>query len=128
MVKLRKLFWPTRAKDLEQGRTIMDARVQTIISEMGSRLGANSGLGGTLKFDFGEPGSIYLDGKSQPNAVADGAGKTADCTITVSLETFEKMVRGELDGTSAFMQGKLRVAGDMGLAMKLGPILQKARG
>ncbi len=106
----------------------MDARVQTIISEMGGRLGANSGLGGTLKFDFGEPGSIYIDGKSQPNVVADGDGKSADCTITVSLETFEKMVRGELDGTSAFMQGKLRVAGDMGLAMKLGPILQKARG
>ncbi len=103
-------------------------QVQQIISEMGKRLGANSGLGGTLKFDFGDPGSIYIDGKSSPNAVADGAGKAADCTITVTLETFEKMIKGELDGTSAFMQGKLRVAGDMGLAMKIGPILQKARG
>ena len=106
----------------------MDARVQTIISEMGNRLGANSGLGGTLKFDFGAPGSVFIDGKSMPNTVSDGAGKTADCTIVLSLETFEKMVKGELDGTSAFMQGKLRVAGDMGLAMKLGPILQRARG
>ena len=106
----------------------MDARVQTIITEMGSRLGGNSGLGGTLRFDFGESGSVFIDGKSQPNTVSDGAGKAADCTITVSLETFEKLVKGELDGTAAFMQGKLRVAGDMGLAMKLGPILQKARG
>jgi len=106
----------------------MDTRVQTIITEMGNRLGAASGLGGTLRFDFGEPGSVYIDGKSSPNTVTDGAGKSAECTITVSLETFEKMVRGELDGTSAFMQGKLRVAGDMGLAMKLGPILQKAHG
>jgi putative sterol carrier protein len=103
-------------------------RVQQIITEMGSRLGANSGLGGTLKFDFGESGSVYIDGKTQPNSVSDGAGKSADCTISVSLETFEKMIKGELDGTSAFMQGKLRVAGDMGLAMKLGPMLQKARG
>jgi putative sterol carrier protein len=103
-------------------------QVQKIITEMGTRLGANSGLGGTLKFDFGEPGSVFIDGKNSPNTVGDGAGKSADCTITVSLETFEKMVKGELDGTSAFMQGKLRVAGDMGLAMKLGPILQKARG
>jgi len=102
--------------------------VKDIISQMGAALGANSGLGGVLKFDFGEPGSVLIDGKSNPNTVTDGAGKTADCTITVSLETFEKMVKGELDGTSAFMQGKLRVAGDMGLAMKLGPILQKARG
>ncbi len=102
--------------------------VQQIITQMGSAIGANSGLGGTLKFDFGDAGSVLVDGKSAPNAVSDGAGKSADTTISVSLETFEKMVKGELDGTSAFMQGKLRVAGDMGLAMKLGPILAKARG
>jgi len=103
-------------------------QINQIISKMSGALGTNSGLGGTLKFDFGEPGSVFVDGKSDPNIVTDGTGKNADCTISVSLETFEKMVKGELDGTSAFMQGKLRVAGDMGLAMKLGPILQKARG
>jgi len=102
--------------------------VQNIVTQMGGAIGANSGLGGTLKFDFGEPGSVYIDGKSTPNTVTDGEGKSADCTIAVSLETFEKMVKGELDGTSAFMQGKLRVSGDMGLAMKLGPVLAKARG
>ena len=102
--------------------------VQQIIAQMGSTLGANSGLGGILKFDFGDAGSVLVDGKASPNTVSDGAGKTADTTISVSLADFEKMVKGELDGTSAFMQGKLRVAGDMGLAMKLGPILQKARG
>jgi putative sterol carrier protein len=103
-------------------------QVNQIVTQMAGAIGANSGLGGTLKFDFGEPGSVYIDGKSTPNTVSDGEGKSADCTISVSLDTFEKMVKGELDGTSAFMQGKLRVAGDMGLAMKLGPILQKARG
>ena len=103
-------------------------QVNEIVKQMGGALGANSGLGGTLKFDFGEPGSVYIDGKSTPNTVTDGDGKTADCTISLTLETFEKMIKGELDGTSAFMQGKLKVAGDMGLAMKLGPILQKARG
>ncbi len=101
-------------------------QVQDIIQKMGSAVGANSGLGGTVKFDFGEPGSVFIDGKSAPNTVSDGAGKNADCTISVALDTFGKMIRRELDPTSAFMQGKLRVAGDMGLAMKLGPILQKA--
>jgi putative sterol carrier protein len=112
------------------GRTtfMASAEVQQIISQMGTAIGDNSGLGGTLKFDFGEPGSVLVDGKSTPNTVSDGAGKNADTTISVALSDFEKMVKGELDGTSAFMQGKLRVAGDMGLAMKLGPILAKARG
>ena len=106
----------------------MDARVETIISEMGKRLGTNSGLGGTLKFDFGEPGSILLDGKSDPNAVTDGSGQTADCTIGLSLDTFERIVTRQIDPTSAFMQGKLRVTGDLGLAMKLSPILQQVQG
>jgi putative sterol carrier protein len=104
------------------------AQIQEIVTQMGTSIGANSGLGGTLKFDFGGDGSVLIDGKATPNSVSDGEGKNADCTISLTLETFEKMVKGELDGTSAFMQGKLRVAGDMGLAMKLGPILQKARG
>lgn len=102
--------------------------VQKIIAQMSAAIGGNSGLGGILKFDFGGAGSVLIDGKSDPNAVSDGAGKTADTTIAVSLADFEKLVKGELDGTSAFMQGKLRVAGDMSLAMKLGPMLQKARG
>jgi putative sterol carrier protein len=100
-------------------------QLQQIITEMGTRVGANSGLGGILKFDFGDAGSVLIDGKATPNTVSDGAGKTADTTISVKLEDFEKMAKGELDATSAFMQGKLRVAGDMGLAMKLGPILAK---
>ncbi|HEY3638929.1 MAG TPA: SCP2 sterol-binding domain-containing protein [Rhizomicrobium sp.] len=103
-------------------------QVNTIISRMGETIGANSGLGGTVKLDFGESGSVFIDGKSTPNSVTDGTGKAADCTISVSLETFEKLAKRELDPTSAFMQGKLRVAGDMGLAMKLGPVLQKSAG
>ena len=103
-------------------------RIQEIVTQLGTAIGDNSGLGGTLRFDFGADGSVLIDGKSTPNSASDGEGKSADCTISLSLETYDKMVKGELDGTSAFMQGKLRVAGDMGLAMKLGPILQKARG
>lgn len=102
--------------------------VQEIIDRMSSSLGDNAGLGGTLKFDFGADGSVFLDGKSVPNCVCDGAGRAADTTLSMSLDNFARMARQELDPTTAFMQGALRVAGDMGLAMKLGPVLQKARG
>ena len=102
-------------------------QIRPIIERLGSLVGPSSGLGCTLKFDFGEPGSVLIDGRSNPNTVTEGEGKGADCTISVSLDNFQKMSSGELDPTSAFMQGKLRVAGDMGLAMKLGPMLQRAR-
>ena len=104
------------------------AVVTQIIEQMGSTIGENSGLGGKLKFDFGSDGSVLIDGKAVPNTVRDGDGQTADTTISVSLADFEKLAKQELDPTSAFMEGKLRVAGDMGLAMKLGPVLAKARG
>lgn len=102
--------------------------IQQIVAQMGQAIGANSGLGGTLKFDFGGDGSVLIDGKSTPNAVTDGEGKSADCTIAISLDDFEKLANNELDATTAFMQGKLKVAGDMGLAMKAGPMLRKAQG
>jgi putative sterol carrier protein len=117
-----------RQQDNKGRESMTSPVIQQIIDQMGPAIGANSGLGGTLKFDFGADGSVLIDGKSTPNTVSDGEGKSADCTLSVAMSDFEKMVKGELDGTSAFMQGKLRVAGDMGLAMKLGPILQKARG
>ena len=41
----------------------------------------------------------------------------------MSLETFEQMRSGEVDGTSAFMQGKLKVSGDMSIAMKLQSVM-----
>jgi putative sterol carrier protein len=57
--------------------------------------------------------------------VADGGvtvdeGDTGgDCTISTSAETFEKVVKGEQNPTTAYMTGKLKIKGDMGAAMKL---------
>jgi putative sterol carrier protein len=57
--------------------------------------------------------------------VADGAigvtegGGDADVTISTSGETFDKIVAGEQNPTTAYMTGKLKIKGDMGAAMKL---------
>jgi putative sterol carrier protein len=99
-------------------------QVQQLIAEMSKRAADYRGLGGSVKLDFGDAGSILID--SRTASISDGAGKTADTTVSCGLDTFERMGKGELDQTSAFMQGKLRVLGDMALAMKLGPVLQKA--
>ena len=59
--------------------------------------------------------STVADGKI---TVSEGGGE-ADATITTSAETFEKIVSGEQNPTTAYMTGKLKIKGDMGAAMKL---------
>jgi putative sterol carrier protein len=50
--------------------------------------------------------------------VSEG-GDDADAVITTSEETFQKIVDGEQNPTSAYMTGKLKIKGDMGAALKL---------
>jgi putative sterol carrier protein len=57
--------------------------------------------------------------------VADGAvnvhegAEDADCTISASEETLTRIIAGEQNPTTAYMTGKLKIAGDMGAALKL---------
>ena len=87
-----------------------------------NRIGEDSGIDATIKFDFGEQGKIHVDALSKPNLVSN-EDKEAQCTIGVELADFESMLAGELDPTAAFMSGKLRVEGDMGVVMKLQSIM-----
>jgi putative sterol carrier protein len=51
--------------------------------------------------------------------VHQGDSASPNITISIGDENFVKLISGRLDGTMAFMTGKLKVKGDMGLAMKL---------
>ena len=92
--------------------------LQSATDTIKGRVGDDAGLGATLKFDTGDTGVIFIDGRSQPNTVSN-ENRDADCTIGVALDDLEAMLAGDLAPTTAFMSGKLRVEGDMGVAMKL---------
>lgn len=98
------------------------ATLEEITEGMRDKVGEDSGLDATLKFDFGDDGVIFLDGASTPNTVTN-EDKDADCTMKISKENFLAMVNGDLDGTTAFMMGKLKIEGNMGVAMKLQSVL-----
>jgi putative sterol carrier protein len=86
------------------------------------KVGEDCGLGATVKFDFGDDGLLFLDATQVPNVVNNEDGE-AQCTMTISISDFIDMASGELNGTAAFMTGKLKIQGDMGIAMKLVPLL-----
>ncbi|MCB9701824.1 MAG: SCP2 sterol-binding domain-containing protein [Myxococcales bacterium] len=87
------------------------------------KVGEDSGLGSTLKFAFNEGGFLFIDGKSTPNRVHND-DEAAQCTVKVSLDDFGKLMDRQLDPMTAFMGGKLKIEGDMGVAMKLGRLFQ----
>ena len=82
--------------------------------------------GKRVKIDFGgAEGALLLDGQANQVTEEDG---TADTTIKVSWQDWQDMSEGRLDGMTAFMQGKLKVEGDMSNAMQLQGVLAKLRG
>ncbi len=88
--------------------------------------GAQAWLPGKrVKVDFGPDGALMLDGQANQVTEEDGA---ADTTIKVSWADWQALSSGQLDGMTAFMQGKLKVEGDMSAAMQLQGVLGKLKG
>jgi acyl-CoA dehydrogenase len=94
---------------------------ESTLSAIQSRAANAAALGKTLKFDFGDQ-QVFLDGTGDENRVSTD-NNDADCTVSVSLEDFESILNGDLNPMGAFMSGKIKVKGDMGVAMKLQDLL-----
>ncbi|MEE1556837.1 MAG: SCP2 sterol-binding domain-containing protein [Alphaproteobacteria bacterium] len=96
--------------------------LQELTDGMRDRVGEDCGLGAAIKWDFGDGTFLLLDASQVPNVITNEDGE-ADTILKISLDDFIAMTQGELDGTTAFMTGKLKIEGDMGIAMKLQSVL-----
>ena len=74
-------------------------------------------LGNTLKFNL-DGQAIFIDGSGTSNQVS-AEDKEADCTVNLTMSDFQDLMNGDLNPMTAFMSGKLKIDGDMGVAMKL---------
>lgn len=77
-----------------------------------------AGMNNTYIFDIEGVGQWTVAVADGAVSVTEGAGD-ADCTISASEETLVKIAKGEANPTTAYMTGKLKIAGDMGAALKL---------
>jgi putative sterol carrier protein len=94
--------------------------VQEFFQNLESRADASktAGMNNSYVFDIDGAGQWTVRVDDGKVSVSEGA-EDADATISASQETFEKIVAGEQNATSAYMTGKLKIKGDMGAAMKL---------
>ncbi|MGH1367241.1 MAG: SCP2 sterol-binding domain-containing protein [Maritimibacter sp.] len=92
---------------------VIDAAVAALNEKV-----SGAGFDATAKFAIEDEGAIIVDANG-----ARASDDEADVTLTASADVFQDMMSGELNPTAAFMTGKLKVDGDMGVAMRLGGLL-----
>ncbi len=94
----------------------MSKVIDGAVAALNDKLGG--GFDGNAKFTIEDEGSVVVD-----DSGARAADDETDVTLTADRDTFEAMMTGELDPSAAFMSGRLKIDGDMGVAMKLGAAL-----
>jgi putative sterol carrier protein len=92
--------------------------VEQLTERVRSAVGAESGLDATIKFNFGEEGVIYIDGKSKPNAVTND-DRDSQIVISFTPETLTRILDKQLNPKVALMTGKMKLRGDLRIAMRL---------
>ena len=81
-------------------------------------------LGHRIQFDLGEDGVVHWDGSQTP-PVIDNTARDAETTIAIGLDDLQRLVSGALNPTMAYMTGKLKIQGSMGIAMKMNQLLEE---
>ncbi len=72
-----------------------------------------------FNIDGDNGGTWVVDLTKENDFVSEGPSESPDCTVSMKEADFVSMIEGKLPGPQAFMMGKLKIQGDMGLAMKL---------
>ena len=99
------------------------AQIKDLFNNIQSRFNADAakGMNSTIQFNLtGDGGGTYhIVVKDGTIAAQEGAAASPNMTMTVAAQDYLDIQSGKLNGQMAFMTGKLRIAGDMGLALKM---------
>ncbi len=92
--------------------------IEDKVRAVSERVSNSAVLGGSIRINLKEGGQIVINSDG-----VTGEDISADCTVTMANDTFEKMLAGQQSPTAAFMTGKLKITGNMAIATKLGTAL-----
>jgi putative sterol carrier protein len=98
---------------------------------MGDKIAENksqaAAIGAVFKFalDGAGGGTFIVNLKDNPGVV-EGEGP-ADCTISMAAQDFVDLTEGKANGQQLFFTGKLKVEGDMSLALRLQSLMDIAK-
>ena len=101
-----------------------------VFNEINNRLQADpskvKGVTANYAFDLSgeDAGQYHINLKDGAADVGQGLPENPNITITMKSDDFVQLAEGKLDPTMAFMSGKIKIKGDMGLAMKLQSVLR----
>ena len=79
-------------------------------------------IGYSVILNFNDDGKLFLHAD---NRIDKTIPDDADTTLTLSLETMDKIISGDTDPNMAVLLGKLKVSGKMGVALKLASYLEQ---
>lgn len=96
--------------------------LESLTEDLRKRAAQNPKLGYKVKVVLDDGGVIFWDGTADPSTLTNDDGE-ADTTLRISAENMEKLIAGALDPTMAYMTGKLKVEGKLGVALKINAML-----
>ena len=100
--------------------TITELMTETIKSAFVPEKAAGIDTVVQFKFTGSQASEWYVIIKDQKVESVQGTHPSPEMTMTVDSDDYLKISTGELDATMAFMKGKVKVSGDMGVALGMG--------
>ena len=104
--------------------------IKAIFDAMPAQINADAakGMNSTIQFKLtGDGGGdYYVEIKDRTAKVSQGTAPSPNMTMTLAAQDYVDLIGGKLNGQMAFMSGKLKIAGDMGLAMKMQTLFKSA--
>jgi len=116
-----------KLKKTESKAPNQTSNVEKVFNQIGSIVDKKivEDVNGVFKFQVGDMEPWFVDLKNGNGGVSKSFSDDHDVTMTLKSEDFVDLFTGKLNSTAAFMQGKLKIDGNMMMAMKLEKLMNQ---